>query len=112
MKLLRGAADPALHGGTAAVIGNFDGVHHGHQTLLTAVRALATEANLPLLVIVFEPQTREFFLKDQSPPRLTSLRKKCVLLAFQSKYCTHECRGICPISHLFSAKSEAFVCWE
>ena len=76
MKLLRGAADPALHGATAAVIGNFDGVHHGHQTLLTAVRSLATEANLPLLVIVFEPQTREFFLKDQSPPRLTSLRKK------------------------------------
>lgn len=76
MKLLRGTADPALQCGTAAVIGNFDGVHFGHQTLITAVRSLATQAQLPLLVIVFEPQTREFFLKDQSPPRLTSLRKK------------------------------------
>jgi riboflavin kinase / FMN adenylyltransferase len=76
MKLLRGTADPALQCNTAAVIGNFDGVHYGHQALITAVRSLATKAHLPLLVIVFEPQTREFFLKDQSPPRLTSLRKK------------------------------------
>ena len=77
MKLLRhSAADPALQKGTAAVIGNFDGVHRGHQTLLTAVRNLATETGLPMLVIVFEPQTREFFLKEHAPPRLTPLRKK------------------------------------
>ena len=76
MKLLRGVSDSVSERGTVAVIGNFDGVHHGHQTLLTAVRASATLAKLPMLVIVFEPQTREFFLKEQSPPRLMSLRKK------------------------------------
>ncbi len=75
MKLLRGVSDSVSERGTVAVIGNFDGVHHGHQTLLTAVRASATLAKLPMLVIVFEPQTREFFLKEQSPPRLMSLRK-------------------------------------
>ncbi|MGV3739883.1 MAG: bifunctional riboflavin kinase/FAD synthetase [Gammaproteobacteria bacterium] len=77
MKLLHLKAEvPGLQQGTAAVIGNFDGVHRGHQALLTAVRDLASQMNLPMLVIVFEPQTREFFLKEQSPPRLTSLRKK------------------------------------
>lgn len=77
MKLLHLKADvPVLQAGTAAVIGNFDGVHRGHQALLTALRNMASQAKLPMLVIVFEPQTREYFLKEQSPPRLTSLRKK------------------------------------
>lgn len=81
MKLLHhGANDPALRLGTVAAIGNFDGVHRGHQALLTAMRVLASQQNLPILVMVFEPQTREFFLKDHAPPRLTSLRKKLQIL--------------------------------
>lgn len=77
MRLLRhDVADPSLQRGTAAVIGNFDGVHRGHQALFTAVRTLAEQTGLPMLVIVFEPQTREFFLKEQSPARITPLRKK------------------------------------
>lgn len=82
MKLLHyGAAALSGLDGTAAVIGNFDGVHRGHQALLTAVTTLAKQIHLPLLVIVFEPQTREFFLKEQSPPRLTPLRKKLEIFA-------------------------------
>ena len=77
MKLLHLKSNaPILQNGSAAVIGNFDGVHRGHQALLAAVREYATKNNLPILVIVFEPQAREFFLKEQSPPRLTTLRKK------------------------------------
>lgn len=77
MKLLHHKAyDTVLPQGTVAAIGNFDGIHRGHQALLSAVRARATELNIPMLVIVFEPQTREYFLKEQSPPRITSLRKK------------------------------------
>lgn len=82
MKLLHyGTADLSGLDGTAAVIGNFDGVHRGHQALLTAVTTLAKQEHLALLVIVFEPQTREFFLKEQSPPRLTPLRKKLEIFA-------------------------------
>ena len=77
MKLLHQRTnDPGLHSGTIAVIGNFDGIHRGHQALLTAVRSVANTTKLPMVVIVFEPQTREYFLKEHSPPRLTSLRKK------------------------------------
>ncbi len=77
MKLLHNRAyDTVLTQGTVAAIGNFDGVHRGHQALLSAVRARASELNIPMLVIVFEPQTREYFLKQKSPARLTPLRKK------------------------------------
>ncbi|HVT62794.1 MAG TPA: bifunctional riboflavin kinase/FAD synthetase [Legionellaceae bacterium] len=73
------AGDIALYPKTIAAIGNFDGVHRGHQALLTTVKTLSIQKNLPLLIVVFEPQTREYFLKDQAPPRLTTLRKKLQL---------------------------------
>jgi len=77
MKLLHHPAEEtAIKQGSVAAIGNFDGVHRGHQALLTTMRTLATRMNLPMVVVVFEPQTREYFLKEKSPPRLTSLRKK------------------------------------
>ena len=75
MKLLR-SWDKALNVPTVAAIGNFDGVHLGHHALLSAARARATELGFAMLVIIFEPQTREYFLKDRSPPRLMSLRDK------------------------------------
>lgn len=81
MKLLRGLGSPDLQTDTVAVIGNFDGVHRGHQALVAAVKEQAMQTGLPLLVIVFEPQTREYFLKSQSPPRLTPLRKKIQVLS-------------------------------
>jgi len=77
MKLLRGFSPiPAFAGGTVATIGNFDGVHLGHQALLACLKAKALEFQLPLVVLLFEPQPVEFFRGKQAPARLSSLREK------------------------------------
>lgn len=78
MKLLSGAHDWAV-GGTALTIGNFDGVHLGHQALLASLRKKADAKNLPLTVLIFEPQPSEFFRGGEAPPRLSSLREKLYL---------------------------------
>lgn len=62
-------------------IGNFDGVHLGHQAMLAQVRALADEQNLSAAVMIFEPQPREFFAPEIAPARLTNLAEKQALLA-------------------------------
>ncbi|PJD93274.1 MAG: bifunctional riboflavin kinase/FMN adenylyltransferase [Legionella sp.] len=62
--------------GAVATIGNFDGVHLGHQTLLKTVRQKATALHLPLIVVLFEPQPKEYFQKSDAPARLSTLREK------------------------------------
>lgn len=64
----------------AATIGNFDGVHVGHQRLVELLCAQAKEHNLPSAVITFEPSPQEYFLKANAPARLTRLREKLALL--------------------------------
>ena len=77
MKLLRSTQQyPELSGGTVATIGNFDGVHLGHQALLSMLRTEATRLQLPLLVMLFEPQPGEYFHGQDAPVRLSSLREK------------------------------------
>ena len=66
----------AAHRGCVATIGNFDGVHLGHQAVLAALTQRARAAGLPSLVITFEPQPLEFFRPEQAPARLTRLREK------------------------------------
>ncbi|MBB3191677.1 bifunctional riboflavin kinase/FAD synthetase [Halomonas cerina] len=66
--------------GCVATIGNFDGVHRGHRAILEQCREQAARLGLPVTVVVFEPQPREFFAGDQAPPRLTRLRDKVALL--------------------------------
>ena len=80
MQLVRGLHNvrPAHHG-CVATIGNFDGVHLGHQAILTRLRTSAARLNLPSCVIVFEPQPREFFNPETAPVRLTRLRDKLQL---------------------------------
>lgn len=65
-----------LEGGSAATIGNFDGVHLGHQAIIRQVREQAKALELPSVVISFEPQPREFFDPDNTPARLTRFREK------------------------------------
>ena len=65
----------------ALTIGNFDGVHLGHQALLNELRAAAQARGLQTAVIIFEPHPREFFTPQQAPARLTSLREKLEFFA-------------------------------
>ncbi len=61
---------------TAVTIGNFDGVHLGHQAMISQLKQLAAAENLKTLVMIFEPQPLEFFKGYDAPPRITSLREK------------------------------------
>jgi riboflavin kinase / FMN adenylyltransferase len=82
MQLVRGRAHvSAFAGGTVATIGNFDGVHLGHQALLSQLKREATKRQLPLVILLFEPQPAEFFLKQNAPARLSSLREKLDIIA-------------------------------
>jgi len=70
----------------ALTIGNFDGVHRGHQALLTAVRAAADRLGLEAAVMTFEPHPREYFATragdvSQAPARIAGLRDKLEALA-------------------------------
>ncbi len=64
------------HQGCVATIGNFDGVHRGHQLLIQMVAQRAEQLGLPSIVTLFEPQPQEFFVPDKAPARLTRLREK------------------------------------
>ncbi|MBX9716606.1 MAG: bifunctional riboflavin kinase/FAD synthetase, partial [Burkholderiaceae bacterium] len=91
MQILRGVPDAATSP-VALTIGNFDGVHLGHQAMLAKLRAAAQARGLPACVMTFEPHPREFFAPDQAPVRLTSLREKLELLARHGVERTHVCR--------------------
>ena len=77
MELIRGLYNlrPG-HRGCAVTIGNFDGVHLGHQAVLGQLAERAGELHLPVTLITFEPQPREFFRPESAPPRLTRFREK------------------------------------
>ncbi|MCP4077257.1 MAG: bifunctional riboflavin kinase/FAD synthetase [Gammaproteobacteria bacterium] len=77
MKLIRG-----LHNlnqplpGCVATIGNFDGLHLGHQHVINQLKAVAEIKNLPSVVLVFEPQPVEYFAPEKAPRRLARFRDK------------------------------------
>jgi riboflavin kinase/FMN adenylyltransferase len=82
MELIRGIHNlRERHRGCVATIGNYDGVHRGHQHMIAAVRAKATELGVPAVVVTFEPTPREFFEGPAAPSRLTRLREKLEALA-------------------------------
>ena len=91
MRISRGV--PAAAAAPAALtIGNFDGVHIGHQAMLAELTRAAGRLGLPACVLTFEPHPREFFAPDQAPTRLTSLREKLELLAGCGVDRVHLCR--------------------
>src|SRR3569623_1037590 len=77
MEIIRGLYNlRPRHRGCVATIGNFDGVHLGHQAVLGQLAERAGELSLPTVVVTFEPQPREFFTHGDTPPRLTRFREK------------------------------------
>ncbi|OEZ56979.1 bifunctional riboflavin kinase/FAD synthetase [Duganella sp. HH105] len=81
MKVFRGLPNAAARAPCALTIGNFDGVHLGHQALLGRVRAAASGLGLEAAVMTFEPHPREFFAHkagdlSKAPPRIANLRDK------------------------------------
>lgn len=82
MELIRGIHNiQPHHQGCVLTIGNFDGVHLGHQAVLEQVSLQAKALGLPSMVMTFEPQPLELFAKDKAPARLTRLRDKFVQLS-------------------------------
>lgn len=63
----------------ALTIGNFDGVHRGHQAMLARLVEAAEDLRLPPAVLTFDPHPREFFSKASAPPRLSTVRSKLAL---------------------------------
>ncbi len=87
----------------ALTIGNFDGVHLGHQALLNDLRAAAQARGLPVAVVIFEPHPREFFAPQQAPARLTNLREKLELFAAMGIDRVHVCRFNARFSQMSAA---------
>ena len=82
MELIRGIHNiRARHHGCVLTIGNFDGVHRGHQALLEQLKREGRRLGLPVMVMIFEPQPLELFAADKAPARLTRLRDKARYLA-------------------------------
>ena len=82
MQVFRGIPERSDHG-CVLTIGNFDGVHRGHQALLAKLVDKSRRSGLPAAVLTFEPHPREYFTRENRPIRLTSLREKIQLIAGQ-----------------------------
>jgi len=67
--------------GAAIALGNFDGVHRGHQAVIASARAAAEQTGAALGVAVFEPHPRRFFQPDAPPFRLQSSAQRARALA-------------------------------
>ena len=64
------------HRGCVATIGNFDGMHRGHQAIITQLQEAAKAHAMPTTVVTFEPQPQEYFMAHKAPARITRLREK------------------------------------
>jgi riboflavin kinase/FMN adenylyltransferase len=91
MQILRGLYSNDTRA-VAVTVGNFDGVHLGHQALLEELRVAAQPRGLQTAVVIFEPHPREFFTPQQAPARLTSLREKLELFSTMGVDRVHICR--------------------
>jgi riboflavin kinase/FMN adenylyltransferase len=106
MQIFRGFHHPQLASACALTIGNFDGVHRGHQAMLALLKNEARHRGVPSCVMTFEPHPRDFFAKqhqqpDLAPARIATLRDKlnelaacgvdqCVVLPFDKAFASQE----------------------
>ena len=89
-----------------AAIGNFDGVHCGHQFLLRETKALADQLGAPSGVVVFDPHPRRFFKPDEAPFLLTTPQRRSALL---KAYGVDEVISLPFNAELAALSPEAFV---
>ena len=101
MQIFRGFHHPGIAPACALTIGNFDGVHRGHQAMLALLNSEARHRGVPSCVMTFEPHPRDYFAAVQrkpelAPARIATLRDKltelahcgvdqCIVLAFDAK---------------------------
>ena len=101
MQIFRGFHHPGIAPACALTIGNFDGVHRGHQAMLALLKSEARHRGVPSCVLTFEPHPRDFFAgvqrkPDLAPARIATLRDKltelracgvdqCVVLPFDEQ---------------------------
>jgi len=77
MQFIRGIVNlPPGYKGCVATIGNFDGIHLGHQAVIGQLAEEAADLCLPSMLISFEPQPMEYFQPAKAPARLTRMREK------------------------------------
>ncbi len=86
MKVFRGFKHPGVAAASAVTIGNFDGVHRGHQAMLALLRSEAQQRGVPSCVLTFEPHPRDYFAElhqkpELAPARVGTLRDKLEDLA-------------------------------
>ena len=111
MRVFRGLHHPDLAAACALTIGNFDGVHRGHQAMLALLVSEATHRGLPPTVMSFEPNPRDYFAAragkpETAPARIAPLRDKLGELA----RCGIEQVVILRFDAAFAAQSpEAFI---
>jgi len=84
----------------AITIGNFDGIHLGHQAMLARLTARAASVGAVPTVLTFEPHPREIFTPESAPTRLTSLREKLEILRGLGVAHVHVCRFSKPFAAL------------
>jgi riboflavin kinase/FMN adenylyltransferase len=77
MQLIRGLSRlKPFPQGCVLTIGNFDGLHLGHRAIIEKLAERGKTLDLPVVVMIFEPQPLEYFLANNVPPRLMRLREK------------------------------------
>ena len=91
---------PAADRPNAITIGNFDGIHLGHQAMLARLTARAASVGALPTVLTFEPHPREIFTPQSAPTRLTSLREKLEILRGLGVAHVHVCRFSKPFAAL------------
>ena len=83
MQIYRHISNSGSHPPCVLTIGNYDGIHLGHQKLINELLIKSKKAQIESSIMIFEPHPREFFTPKDAPTRITSLREK--IEYFQSR---------------------------
>lgn len=108
MQVFRGIPEKAEKP-VALTIGNFDGVHIGHQSVLARLKEKAESLSIPACVMTFEPHPREFFDPENAPARLTDMREKLSIFAKLGMDRVHVCRFDRDFAKMTAADFEAGI---